>query len=143
MAKSVLYNIYNDLTEAMKKVIETKYIFLKDRPNVGKDDTAMSKFVVIDLPLSIEDYVIGNKKTLLNTTGVFYLFTKARSNSTLNIESTGKFVDSVVDLFPFRGDYCSAANPIVRISGSDGLGFQVTTISFDLQTKWKAFENNN
>lgn len=140
MAKSVLYNIFNDLTKAVKNVVEARYIFLQDRPDTSKEDTPMQKFVVVSLPLGIEDYVIGNKKTLLNTDGVFYLFTQARSNNTLNINTMGDFVDQIVNLFPIVGEYCTAANPVVRLSGSDNLGYQVSTITFDIQTKWKAFD---
>ena len=69
MAKSVLFNIYGDLTSAMKTVIGAKYIFLKDRPKIEQNDTPMAKFAVIDLPVSIDDYVIGNNKTMLTTSG--------------------------------------------------------------------------
>ena len=141
--KSVLYNLYADLLNPLKTVIEAKYIFLKDRPTTqgGEQYAApMAKFAVIDLPVSIEDFVIGNKKTYLTTAGVFYLFVQARNNGTLDVNATGDFTDSVVDLFPIKGTYCSAANPVVRMTGSDGQGFQVVTITFDLQCKWKAFE---
>jgi len=141
--KSVLFNIFNDLTNAVKTIVDAKYIFLKDRPNTEGEDKPMSKFVVIDLPVSMEDYVIGTKKTLLNTYGVLYLFVQARKNTTLDVNAMGDFVEKAIALFPFVGDYCTAANPVVRLSGSDGHGFQVATITFDLQTKWKAFENNN
>ena len=143
MAKSVFYNIFNDLTNAVKTIVDVKYIFLKDRPNLETDDKPMPKFAVIDLPVSMEDYVIGNKKTLLNTYGVLYLFVQARKNSTLDVNALGDFVDQAVGLFPLVGEYCSAANPVVRLNGSDGHGFQVATITFDLQTKWKVFKNNN
>ena len=138
--KSVLYNIYADLLGPLKTVIDAKYVFLKDRPTTKDGDTPMAKFAVIDLPVSIEDYVIGNKKTYLTTAGVFYLFVQARNNGTLDVNATGDFTDSVVGLFPIKGQYCSAANPMVRMTGSDGQGFQVVTITFDLQCKWRVFE---
>lgn len=141
MAKSVLYNIYNDLTSAMKTVISAKYIFLKDRPKIEQDDAPMAKFAVVDLPIGIDDYVIGNKKTMLTTSGVFYLFVEARNNGTLDVNATGDFTDNVVGMFPINGKYCSATNPVVRMTGNDGQGFQVVTITFDLITKWKAFES--
>lgn len=138
--KSVLYNIYADLLNAMKIVVESKYIFLKDRPKTNDGDAPMAKFAVIDLPVSIDDYVIGNKKTMLTTSGVFYLFVQARNNGTLDVNATGDFTDGVVALFPIKGNCCSATNPIVRMTGNDGQGFQVVTITFDLITNWKAFE---
>ena len=138
--KSVLYNLYADLLGALKTIIESKYVFLKDRPTTKDGEAPMARFAVIDLPLSIEDFVIGNKKTLLNTAGVFYLFVQARNNGTLDVNATGDFTDEVVGLFPIKGKYCTAANPTVRMTGKDGQGFQVVTVTFDLQTKWKAFE---
>lgn len=141
--KSTLYNIYNDLVKAVKPIVGNKYIFLKDRPKIKEGDVPMEKFIVIDLPVSIEDYVIGNKKTYLVTAGVFYLFTQSRSNDTLDVNTMGDFVDSIVGLFPIKGDYVSASSPVVRMTGSDEHGFQVTTITFDLHSRWKAFDNND
>ncbi len=140
MAKSVLYNIYNDLVNAVKTIVDSKYIFLKDRPNTNGNTQPMAKFVVIDLPLGIEDYVIGKKKkTMLSTSGVLYLFTQARSNGTLNINTTGDFTDDVESLFPIKGQYISATKPKVLLKGSDGDGYQVVSISFDLRCRWEAF----
>ena len=135
MAKSTLYNIYNDLVKAVKPIVGNKNVFLKDRPKTNGDEVLMSKFVVVDLPVSIDDYVIGSKKTYLTTSGVYYLFTQSRKNDTLDINATGELVDSIVDLFPISGDYVVASNPVVRMGGSDGMGFQVTTVTFDIHTK--------
>ena len=135
MAKSTLYNIYNDLVKAVKPIVGNKNVFLKDRPKTNGDEVPMSKFVVVDLPVSIGDYVIGSKKTYLTTSGVYYLFTQSRKNDTLDINATGELVDSVFDLFPISGDYVVASNPVVRMGGSDGMGFQVTTVTFDIHTK--------
>lgn len=135
MAKSTLYNIYNDLVKAVKPIVGNKNVFLKDRPKTNGDEVPMSKFVVVDLPVSIDDYVIGSKKTYLTTSGVYYLFTQSRKNDTLDINATGELVDSIVDIFPISGDYVVASNPVVRMGGSDGMGFQVTTVTFDIHTK--------
>lgn len=138
--KSVLYSIYADLVNAMKNVVDAKYVFLKDRPHFKEGELPMNKFVVVDLPVTIRDYVIGGRKTFLQTNGVFYLFTQSRSNNTLDVNATGDFVDEVVDLFPISGTKVVATNPEVLMTGSDGQGFQVCTISFDLRSKWGAFE---
>lgn len=136
--KSTIYNMYNDLVTAVRNVIEKKYIFLKDRPTNVNEESPMEKFVVIDLPVTISDYVIGNRKTYLTTSGVMYLFVQARSNSSLDVNSMGDFVDSIVDLFPIKGKYVTAVKPVVRLSGSDGHGFQVAVVYFDLRSKWGA-----
>lgn len=139
MAKSTLYNIYADLVNAVKPIVGVKYVFLKDRPNIKEDEVPMSKFVVIDLPTTITDAVIGNNKTLLNTSGVFYAFVQARSNATLDVNAMGELVDSIVNLFPIDAKHVVATNPRVMMRGSDGQGFQVTTITFDLRCKWRTF----
>jgi len=135
MAKSTIYNIYNDLVNAIKPIVGTSYVFLKDRPKISTDNVAMKKFAVVDLPVSIDDYVIGGRKTYLTTSGLYYLFAQARKNDTLDVNAMGALVDEVVDLFPIKGDYVIASNPVVRMTGSDGQGFQVTTVSFDIHTK--------
>ena len=138
--KSVLYSVYSDLVHAMKTVVDSKYVFLKDRPNTKEGELPMSKFAVIDLPVTINDYVAGNSKTMLTTSGVFYLFTQSRSNGTLDVNITGDFVDAVLDLFPISGTSCVASNPVVRMTGNDGQGFQVCTVTFDLRCRWGVFE---
>lgn len=137
--KSALYRIYEDLVNALKGVIETKYIFT-DRPDIS-DASPMKKFAVINLPVSISDYVIGHRKTMLTTSGVLYLFTADTKVGTLDVNLAGDFVDSVVDLFPISGKTIVAVNPTVLMRGSDKQGFQVTTISFDLRSKWGVLVN--
>ena len=141
MAKSTLYHIYADLVNAVKDIVGIQYVFLKDRPNVKNGNTPMSRFIVIDLPTSINDAVIGNRKMLLNTSGTFYAFTQARGNGTLDVNTTGELVDAIQALFPISGEYVVATNPAVRMQGFDGDGFQVTMITFDLRCRWGAFEN--
>lgn len=137
--KSVLYSIFDDLVEAVSPIVGKKYVFLGNRPKITDGEKPMSKFIVVSLPVSIDDYVAGNKKTLLNTTGVFYLFTQARSNNTLDIGATGDLEKDVEDLFPIKGKCITASKPKVRITGSDGSGYQVVTVTFEIQSKWKVF----
>lgn len=143
MAKSTLYHIYADLVNAVKDTVGFPYVFLKDRPNVRNGSKPMSKFLVIDLPDSISDAVIGNEKTLLNTHGVFYAFVQARGNNTLDLNAMGDLVDALYDLFPISGEHVVATNPQVLMRGPDGEGFQVTTITFDLRCRWRAFDNKS
>lgn len=135
MSKSTLYNMYSDLVNAVKPIVSSKYVFLKDRPKFENGELPMKRFIVIDLPVTIDDYVIGNNRTYLTTKGVFYLFVQGRSNETLDLNAMGELVDAVTSLFPIRGDYVVASNAEVRMSGSDGLGFQVTTVSFDVHSR--------
>lgn len=137
--KSTIFKIYSDLVTAVKAVIEQKYIFLKDRPNIKEDASPMKRFIVIDLPVTIRDQVIGNERTLLDSSGVFYLFVQARSNQTLDVNAAGDFVDAVCGIFPIRGECCVATNPNVQMRGTDGQDFQVITITFDIRTRMNIF----
>lgn len=138
--KSTLRCIYEDLVTALSGIIQSKYIFLKDRPNIKEGSTPMAKFCVIDLPISISDYVVGGRNTLITTEGVIYLFTQARSNNTLDLNVTGDFADDVTDLFPIKGNYVVASKPIIRLRGADEYGYQVVAISFSLHSRWGAIE---
>lgn len=140
-SSSTLYKIYSDLVTAVSGVINPKYIFLRERPKFENGSVAMSQFVVISLPVDIEDYVIGNRRTYLTTGGILYLFNQSKANGTLNLNATGSLVDSICDLFPISGTYISAVKPVVQMTGSDENGFQVTTVTFDLRSKWGALSN--
>jgi len=136
--KNVIKSIYTDLVLAVAQVIDAKYIYLGGRPDAIQKDSKIGKFVAIELPVAIEDIAHGNRKFVLNTTGVIYVFVKGKKDTTLDINSTD-LVDDIVDLFPFNGEVCGTANPSVIMRGSDGYGYQVTTITFDLQTKPNIF----
>lgn len=137
--KSTISLIYSDLVTALKGIIETKYIFTGGRPNTITKDSEIAKFVVVDLPVAVEDIAFGKKKFVLNTTGVMYLFVKSKKDTTINLNATSDFIEQVVDLFPIRGDVSGAANPEVLMRGADEYGYQVVTITFDLQTRPNIF----
>lgn len=138
-AKTPITLIYSDIVNALSNVIESKYIFF-GRPNVSKDgDCPMKKFVSIELPVGIEDYAAGKKKWMLVTSGVVFLFVKTKKDNTMNLSTTSDFIDNVVKLFPINGTVCSASGPRVLLSGADEYGYQVTSITFDLQTKVNVF----
>ncbi len=141
MAK-VLASIFTDLTTALTTVIGSEFIYLGNRPKLGDKSEPMKKFAVIQLPVSIEDIAVGKKKFALSTTGVFYLFTQSKKDSTLNLTASSDLADDVSGLFPIDGKFCQATNPSVLMKGEDGFGYQVTTITFDLRTKAKVFDNS-
>ena len=135
--KTPISAIYTDLVTALSVVIESKYIFLGGRPDTSSE--SMNKFAVIELPVGIEDIAVGRKKFSLSTTGVVYLFVKAKSNGTLNVNTTSDFVESVCGVFPVNGDYCEAYNPSVLMKGADEYGYQTVSITFDINTKAYVF----
>jgi len=141
--KTTIELIFEDLVNAVTGIIEPKYIFTGGRPDVINSDSQVSKFVVITLPVSIEDIAVGNKKFMLTTTGAIDLFLKSKKDSTLNVNSTSEFVEQAAGLFPISGKVIAAANPKVRMRGTDEHGYQFVTITFDLHTKANVFSSLN
>lgn len=142
MGKSVLYKMYADLVLALEPIVGKGLVFLRNRPSTKADDLPMHHFAVIALPVSISDTVIGGNRTLLNTSGVVYVYTQSRSDNTLDVNAAGDLIDAVCDAFPIKGKSVVATNPIPQTQGPDKWGFQVTAITFDLRGRWRAFEDN-
>ena len=134
--KSTIAKMYDDLINAMDGIVERKFIFPGGRPDVKEPDLdSMPKYIVVELPVNIEDYAAGNNKFHLTTTGVFYLLSKAKKNRTFNVYTLSNFTEAVTDRFPIRGEYIAATNPTVLMSGTDEYGYQIVTITFDVHTK--------
>ena len=128
--------MYDDLVNAMDGIVERKFIFVGGRPDIKEADIeTMKKYIVIELPVGIEDMVVGNSKFHLTTTGVFYLFTVAKKNRTFNVNTLSDFTEDVSDKFPIKGDYIVASNPKVLMSGIDEYGYQLVTVTFDVHNK--------
>ena len=138
--KTPITLIYTDIVNALSQVIESKYVFLGRPNNSMNGDSPMNKFVVVELPVPIDDIAHGKKKFVLTTTGVLFLFTKSKSNNTLNLNTASDFIANVEGVFPYTGKVCSISNPSVMMRGADEYGYQVTSITFDLQTKVNAFK---
>lgn len=137
MAKktTTIAKMYDDLITALSGVVEKGCIFPGGRPDVKKANLdTMTKYIVAELPVSIEDVAIGNRKFLLNTTGIFYLFTKAKSNMTFNVNALSDLTEEVTDLFPISGKYIAATNPVVLMRGVDEYGYQIVTVTFNVHT---------
>lgn len=133
--KTTRAKIFDDLVDAIKSVIEPKYIFLGNRPKIDKDNVTMDKFAVIELPTRLRDVAVGKRKFLLETTGIFYLLTKSKTNNTLNVNAASDFEDNVLDLFPISGSYIAAVHPVTIMNKVDEYGYQVTSIMFEIHTK--------
>lgn len=134
--KSTIAKMYDDLVNALDGIVERKYIFPGGRPNIKEADLeTMKKYVVIELPVGIEDTVFGNSKFHLTTTGVFYLISADKKNRTFNVYALSDFTEEVTDLFPIRGEYIAATNPSVLMRGMDEFGYQIVTITFDIHNK--------
>ena len=134
--KSTIAKMYDDLINALDGIVERNLIFPGGRPDIKEPDLEkMPKYIVVELPVNIEDYAAGNNKYLLTTTGVVYLFSKAKKNRTFNVNALSDFTEAVTDKFPISGEYIAAANPTVLMSGTDEFGYQLVTVSFDVHSK--------
>lgn len=134
--KSTITRMYDDLVDALDGIVERKYIFPGGRPDIKDADLdTMPKYIIIELPVSIEDMVVGKNKFHLTTTGVFYLLSKAKKNRTFNVNALSDFTEEVTDKFPISGKYIAATNPAVLMRGMDEYGYQIVTVTFDLHNK--------
>ena len=134
--KSTIAKMYTDLVNALDGVVEKKCIFIGGRPDIKEaEEDPMKKFVVIELPVTIEDMAAGNHKFHLTTNGVFYLISEAKKNRTYNVNALSDFTEEVTSKFPIRGEYIVASNPTVLMSGMDEYGYQIVTVSFDVHNK--------
>lgn len=134
--KSTVAKMYNDLVNALDGIVERKYIFLGGRPDIKEADLeSMKKYIVIELPVSIEDMAAGNNKFHLITTGVFYLISEAKKNRTFNVNALSDFTEEVTDKFPIKGEYIAATNPTVNMRGLDEYGYQIVIVTFDVHNK--------
>lgn len=136
-AKTPISIIYNELTDFLAQFISEDNIFWGNRPDAVSDK--MKTFAVIDLPTEISDLVVGNSDFSLETTGVFYLFARSKTNATLNGNSASDLVHSVKSGFPYSAQHIKATKPVVLSRGYDGNNFHVFTITFDLRTKVNSF----
>lgn len=134
-ANTTIALIYDDLVNAVKGIIEPEHIYLGCRPDVITEESPVSRFVVIDLPVHIKDMAAGNHKFHLTTIGVFHLFVKSKKNSTLNVNATSDFMEQLTGLFPISGEYVAATDPKVLTDGIDEYGYSFVTITFGLHTR--------
>ena len=134
--RTTIAKMYEDLVNALDGIVERSHIFTGGRPDIKEPDLeTMKKYIVIELPVGIEDMVVGKHKFHLTTTGVFFLISAAKKNRTFNVNSLSDFTEEVTDLFPIRGDYIAATNPTILLRGMDEFGYQIVTVTFDVHNK--------
>lgn len=138
--KTPLEIMYEELIRFVATFIEIDYIFVGNRPD--KVASAMSEFVVVDIPDEVKDMAAGNKDFALDTTGFIYVFCRAKSDSTLDQVTLSRLVYKIRDGFPMRSDHINGTKPRILPSGYDGNGFHIGTLSFRLRSKTNAFSNN-
>lgn len=131
--KSDLYYLFKDLTDALKKKIDSRYIFEGRRPDVSSE--RMTSFVVIELNVGISDLATGGKGFHFVSGASFRLFVKAKKDCTLNVEKTSDLAEEIVSLFPIRGVKWAAIKPMEMLVGYDGYGFHEVRIPFSIYSK--------
>ncbi len=134
---TVTYKVFESIVNALKP-LGTK-VYLMNRPTATK--TLDDKFVVIDLPTQFRHQTFGNDDFCYELTGVIYTFCRAHSDGTPNIDQQTKFTRSVMELFPYSDEILECTRPRMLLRGLDDYGFQLTTITFNIRTKYNAFQN--
>lgn len=131
----LLYLIYDELVKAVEGI--GKKTFLGRPEPVGEN---IANFVVIDLPVELKGLVKGSLDTMVESYGTFSVFCKSKSDRTLNIGSQSDLTQQILDKFPINGKSIAASSPRVLMEGYDETGYQVTTITFKLRSKFNARE---
>ena len=126
----IVTRIYADLKKAFSGIAEKLYF---GRPKTV--DSTVISFLSIELPANIQDITTGHSDYVINTTGVVTLYVKAKSDSTLNVNTQTKLAQEVLDRFPINGEVIVASNPTMRSLGFDGYGFNQVYFLFKIRTK--------
>ena len=133
--------IENELIDFASQFVETKYVFIGNRPDKTAD--TMTQFLVVELPAEILNLTAGNDDFAYRTIAVIYCYYKAKTNTTMNINGQTGLAYQVKRGFPYIAKHITATRPRVLHEGYDKNGFHVTTITFRLRTKPNAFTSNN
>ena len=123
--------IYGDLVKAVEGI--SKQIFIERRPKVLKDE--VKDFILIQIPSETRGTVVGDFDFMQKGYGVLSVFTKAKTDGTMNVNAHSTLVQKLVDVFVINGEHIVANIIGKRQWGEDGYGFQYTEIYFDFRTK--------
>lgn len=113
--------------------------YLSDRPK--ETPSKMTEFAVVSFPVMIRRPFVGYDDYRYSTKGLIYLFCRAKSDGTPNIDKQTALVRKVFEKFPYKDSVCECVSPTVLMQGADDYGFQVTTVTFTLRTKINSITN--
>lgn len=113
--------------------------FLTNRPEKTSD--SMTEFAVIEFPVRTRNVAKGYRDFNMTTSGVIYLFCKAKTDNTPNIDAQSALEDKVLSLFPMTTEGIKCVDAYSRDMGADEYGFQVTSIMFDVKISKLNFNN--
>lgn len=123
--------ILRAIGETLSPVI-AKYYYLT-RPSTFPAE--VKEFAVISLPTVIRRSLFGYSDSQSWTTGIIYVYSKAKTNNTPNIGRLTSLSEAVEKLFPIGGDGFACKNPDLQYMGADDYGYQVSRISFRIYIK--------
>lgn len=123
--------ILQAIGKTISPVVEKYYYFT--RPNATSED--MKHFAVIALPTPFRRNLTGYGRNQTQTTGIVYVFSKAKTNNTPNIGDLTEISEKVEELFPVTGDGFCCTNTDIQYMGADDYGYQMSRISFDIFIK--------
>lgn len=125
------HNILKTIGKTISPVVE-KYFYL-DRPNSFSNE--VKHFAVVDLPARFRRSLLGYIDNQTRTTGIIYVFSKAKTNNTPNIDDLTSLSEQVEKLFPIKGDGFVCRRPDLQYMGADDFGYQMSRISFEIFIK--------
>lgn len=125
-------NILKVIGDTISPVVG-KYYYLT-RPN-KLTDADTKHFAVIDMPTRFRKSLSGYSRDQTRTTGIIYVYSKAKSNNTPNIDDLTSLSEDLEKLFPIKGDGFSCLEPDTQFMGADDYGFQISRISFNIFIK--------
>lgn len=114
--------VLQEVCTQMKDV--SRNVFSESRPSATQQQ--MDDFLVVSLPVSIEDRNAWQRTTLR-----IEIFVKNRVSGVAYTKKLQELLDMVVSKFPIVTRRFSATSPRLLLKGADGLGFTV----WNIQTK--------
>lgn len=123
--------ILSTIGEAISPVVE-RYYYLT-RPNSFNEE--VKHFALIDLPTRFRRELSGYADNQTRTSGVIFVFSKAKKNNTPNIDDLTSLSEKVEKLFPIRGEGFACMTPDLQYMGADEYGYQIARVSFDIFIK--------
>ena len=124
-------NILFTIGETIKPTVGSYYYLT--RPNAFNEE--VKHFAVIDLPTIFRRQLTGDSDEQTSTTGIIYVFSKAKTNNTPNIGDLTALSEGVRKLFPIKGNGFSCMRPDMQYMGVDQYGYQCSRISFRIYIK--------
>lgn len=132
-SKSLTYLIYDDLVKAVDGIGKKTFL---GRPKTVSGE--LVNFIVIQPMTTLQGRVAGKRDVMVDCYGIIDIYSKAKTDGTLNVSTHTTLVQKVLDKFdpPYNGDNIVASNPKELLTGDDKNGYQVTKLTLRIRTKF-------